>query len=229
MVGVLVRLHGDRAAALIEGDDRLVQAQIGAQCFRLLQLGAHASLGTHEAADGVVVGLVALGDIEGGIACPDCRRVENLVVELRQLGGSDGGSAKIRHAVIGSPLPRSEDDQQAVLREQVDTQLGLELAPDLVRAHGEGRIFRPLAAGDAGDARVAVGRAEFMRRRVAIDPQHLRAAPGQLVGGGGAHGAQAQDSDIVSGRHLQSSPSLISSTDEMPRAPFADRAPARAA
>ena len=70
------------------------------------------------------------------------------------------------------------------------------------RARGEHRIFGSLATGDAGYARVAMGRAELVGRRIAVDPQHPGATPGQLIGGGGAHRAQAKDNDIVRDRHV---------------------------
>src|SRR5262249_16242684 len=79
--------------------------------------------------------------------------------------------------------------------------LRLELAPDLVATRGERRIFRPLAAGDASDPRIAMGRAEFVRRRVLVDAQHLGAALCQLIGSGGAHGAQTEQHDVIGCRH----------------------------
>jgi hypothetical protein len=72
-----------------------------------------------------------------------------------------------------------------------------ELAPDLVRSHDERDVLLALADRDPGDARFAAMRSLRVRRLVAVDADHLPAALGELVGGGAAHGAQADDRDVV--------------------------------
>jgi len=159
----------------------------------------------------VEVSLVAVAGGEGGVAPAQRRAVEPLVGEAGLVGGVDGGGEESRHAVAGRAFARSGQHQQAVLGQQLDAGLGLERAPDLVAARGEGRVFRPLAAGDAGDAGVAVRRAEGMRRIVLVDAQHPRAALRQLVGGGGAHRAQPENDRVDCVRHRTI----------LPRRPFA--------
>ena len=115
-----------------------LQRQVGAERGGGLQLGLHASLRTHEAAHGIVVGRVAVGDIEGGVALPERRAVEKLVAHLGGLCRGHGGIEEPGDAVVGRALAAAGNRQEAVLGQQLQAGLGLELAPDLVAARGEG-------------------------------------------------------------------------------------------
>ena len=103
-IDLLVRLHRDRAAVLGERDDLLVEPQLGAERSGGLQLGLNASLRTHEAAHGVMVGRIAVDNIEGGEALPERRAVEKLVVHLGGLCRGHGGIEEPGDAVVGRAL-----------------------------------------------------------------------------------------------------------------------------
>jgi hypothetical protein len=57
--------------------------------------------------------------------------------------------------------------------------------------------MRPFADGEAGDARVAMAGALLVRRRKTIDAQNARAALRKLVERSAAHGAEADNDDVV--------------------------------
>ena len=99
--------------------------------------------------------------------------------------------------VAGGPAAGGLDDQPAALREQILAGLGLELPPDRVRTLHQRRVGLAFADRLAGDARVPVGRAVDVRRRESIDADGADPAPGELVEGRRAGGAEADDGHVI--------------------------------
>ena len=98
--------------------------------------------------------------------------------------------------VVDRAEVRRADHQGADGAHQGLAGLGLDLAPERMRTHGERHIVQALADGLAGDAALAVAGALVVRRMMPIQAQHARAAARRLMQGRGARRAQADDDQV---------------------------------
>jgi len=117
--------------------------------------------------------------------------------------GVDCGAEKVRIFVRARARSRTGNDQQAVLHQQSLAGFVLQFAPDFMRPVRERRVLNPFAAGQPRDARVAVARAEYMRRRITIDAENFLAAFGELIERGRAHRAEADNHAVEFFAHPQ--------------------------
>ncbi len=179
----------DRQHALIAPD-------LGAEVFGDRQLRIDAPFGPDEAGARLVVrGLVAV-QVELGKAGGHLGRIKALVgnaVVVR--AGDRRGEEIVAMVACGAPARRL-DDEPAALGEEVLAGFGLELTPDRVGTPDERRVVHPLPDRLTRDSGVAVRRAVHMRRRVAVDAQRRRTEPRELVQGGCAGRAEADDDDV---------------------------------
>ena len=149
-----------------------------------------------------MVGPVAAGHGEGRKTSRDLAAIEDRVIDPPRLCRGDGRLEELRHAVARRDLARAGDDQDPVLAQQRQAGPGFQRFPDLVRALGERRVLRTLAAGQARDAGVAVRRALLVRRMELVEPEHRGAADRELVAGRRAHRAQAENDDVMARHRL---------------------------
>ncbi len=197
---------GDDAGALParrigDAQHRHAVAQLGAARRGDLQLRRDAALGEQDAGVALPVAALVVGRHEGGKALADLGRIEPLVDDAEALGRAHGLLEEAGLAVIRAPRRSLRGDDEAAGREhQAFAGLGLELAPEGVRALHDGHVLVAFADGQPGDARRAVARTMRVRRREAVDADHLRAARGQVMGDGAADGTQA-DHDHVGAAH----------------------------
>ena len=81
--------------------------------------------------------------------------------------------------------------------EQVASAFPFQLVPQLEGAQQQRHVRRVLVVGETDDARDAVRRAHRVRNVEALQPQRAQAAPRQVIAGGGAHTADADDDRVV--------------------------------
>jgi hypothetical protein len=93
--------------------------------------------------------------------------------------------------------PPPPEHQAATERHQVLAGLCLQPLPQLVGAQEERYIGRMLEVRLADEARAAVAGSSIVRGCVTLQPEHLLATSGKLVGGGAAHPAEANHDHIV--------------------------------
>ena len=91
------------------------------------------------------------------------------------------------------------DDPRDV--EQLLAGLGLELAPELVRAAEERHVVGVLEVGEADDPCEAVRGAALVKEVEALEPEDAPAASREVVEGGAPHAADSDDDGVVSLRH----------------------------
>ena len=144
--------------------DALVPFDPGTEALGEPQLGVDASFGPDEAGARLVIrGLVTV-EPELGKAGGHLRRVEALVGNSVVVRAGDRRRQEIVAMVAGRAAAGCLDDETAALREEILAGLGLELAPDGVRAAHQRRVLHPLPDRLAGDAGVPVCRPVDMRR-----------------------------------------------------------------
>jgi len=199
LVGLVCRPVGrDRhlAAGRSERARGLAGADHGAGAARHIELGFDAGLWPHEAAFGLEVDRVVVGEPERREARPGGAAVEHLVRYAVLLRRPDGCAEKVRVLVVRGARAAARDHRHTVLGQNVAAGRLLELAPDFVRAARELSVHRALTAGEPGNARFPVARAEGVRRREAVDAEHGFPRSGELPGGGRSHGAQSEHDRI---------------------------------
>src|SRR4051812_4650074 len=115
---------------------------------------------------------------------------------MQPRGGLDvGEELRAADAVNLAAVP-ARDEQAAALLEQPRPGLALQFAPDRVRALRQRRVVDAFADGGAGDAGLAMGRAEPVRRLKAVDAEHVAPRLGEMQHGGTADRAAADHDHI---------------------------------
>ena len=157
------------------------------------QVDANAALGKQDAGPRLQQADRIIGYAQRGKAAADVIGRQLFVRQLVPLGaracaGDDDAVGEAGHQAAGA-------------LEQAFTTDALERFPRLIRPLHHRHILRMLEVGLANDARVPVRRAERMRRREAIDPQHALAAPREMIRGRAAHRAETGDNHVEMRSH----------------------------
>src|SRR5215831_19301102 len=148
-----------------------------------------------------------VADVELWKARADRARIEHLVRDSELRGGGDGVFVESFDMGEGGPF-RARDHEAAVGGQQAGARLMLDLAPDFVSAHHQRRQMIALADRKPCDARVAMGGAVRVRRRVRVEREHARATLCELKGGGAAHRTQPEDNGVMTA-HASNLPLLV--------------------
>ena len=158
------------------------------------------ALGKEHAGIVLEVAAFAVGGEEGGEARADRRRVEQLVGDAEALREGDRLGQEAGLAVIPGDVGGGRADHQpagAAIERLAARRL--ELGPERVRAHRQRHERRAFADREPGDAGQAMARALVVRRREAVDADHLRAAGGEVVAERAADRAEADDDHVRGG------------------------------
>ena len=104
--------------------------------------------------------------------------------------------------VLGARAENALEDALAALDDSRDVQellacLGLELAPQLVRAAEERHVVGVLEVREADDPRQPVRGALLVEEVEALEPEHALAAAGEVVERSAPHTADPDDDDVV--------------------------------
>ena len=124
-----------------------------------------------------------------GVAPSELGAGQNLVRQVVELAGLPG--ALEDPGVLRAGIDGVGDVQEPLAG------LALDLTPQLVGAPEEQHVGGMLVVGEADDAGVAVGGAHRVRDAEPLEAEHPLAAPGEVVGGGAAHPAHADDDGVV--------------------------------
>ena len=176
--------------------DSLTSHDVRACASRQFELRRDALLRPQEAGCGLEAAVLVAAQRELREAFADACCVKQLVRYAELPGHSDRAADEVGLTVQGGAALRRSHHEAAALHEQLHAPRRFDLAPDLVRAPHERHVLRPFTDGQARDASRPVTRPTVVRGRVAIDPEHPRAAPGKLVKRGAAHRAQADDDGV---------------------------------
>ena len=151
---------------------------------------------------------VSSADVSTSCASPNCSQEASAPVKT------------ISSGPLASMVP--------VTSSRVAPAFSFQLVPQLEGAQQQRYVRRVLVVGETDDARDAVRRAHGVRDVEALQPQRAQAAPRQVIAGGGAHAADADDDRVVnSAANLSTSlPSSSFLSDQArPAAPMPDAAP----
>jgi hypothetical protein len=165
------------------------------------QVGGDGGLGADEPGARLVHADVLGAGGEGGEAAADVGGVQFLVRQPPPVGGGAGA----RH---GAAAGRA-DHQPAGDGEQVGVGVAGQPLPQLVGAQQQRDVVGVLEVRLADDARPAVAGPAVVGGPVAVEPEDAQAARREVVGGGGAHAAEADDGDVVGGGHVRALLSVL--------------------
>ncbi|MCY1528563.1 hypothetical protein D9M68_636710 [compost metagenome] len=192
--------HGVAVAHGLDAQHALAGAGLCAVGAGRGELCGDGVFGAHEAGVALeVADLVAL-QAELRVARADAGRVEHLVRDAEALGAGDGAAHEVGLAVVFGHAVARREDEAAGGGHQRAAGARLELAPDGVRAVHQRHVLVAFADGQPRDARIAMRRAAVVRWRELVDAEHARPALRELVEGGRAEGAQADDDRVVMSR-----------------------------
>ena len=132
---------------------------------------------------------MALGQLEGREAPDDLPAVEKLMLETVVEAGLQRGFD--RSAAFRREIERAGDMQE------LHAGLRPGLLPQFMRAPDDRHVMRALEIGEPDDPGQAVRRAHRVADVEALQPEHLQAALGKVPAGGGPHGADTGNDDVI--------------------------------
>ena len=189
--------HDDVVAFLPDRDDGAAGNHRGLRPRRKLQLRRDADLGPHVATTRLEVAdlIVAHRELREAPArlgsIKPLQRNAMVTGRLRRRLHERGPAERFLGIAVLADIETPDLEQHLVAGRR------FELAPDRVAAAREGDIEAPLPDRLARHAAAAVVRTTGMRRCETVDADRRHAKPRELVKGGAAHGAEADNRNIV--------------------------------
>ena len=164
-------------------------AQIGAGTRRQLKMCQHRALRAEHPGLRFVERVGAGGRAHPGEPSRHLGGVEHLMVDVPVTSA--------REAAVEDPRAGTSEEEPTRAAQQRLADIGAEPLPQLVGPAQQRHIAGALEVGLPHDPRLAVTGAEVVCRRVAVEPEHPKAAARQVVGSGAPEPTKARDRDVV--------------------------------